>query len=556
MTFFKTVLSIKLFYIFVFLFLIYQIISYNLNTNLSKKVSISELIEKLETYRIKNIYYSFFILILYISFYLLLFLYFRISNLGSKMEVFVIYQISLNSITLLTIFFYFMSVSYYIMILNTLCYTQVIKLHFYFFPNKIYEKILDVERLSPHIDTLLSNLMGFFYDKTVSKDLFIKLQPYDIITNEPIISSLNNKIWHLVNYYKILFWLFKILTWILHKVSNGIVRFIYYLPYTILLILLVYEICEGVIFYTYYILLYIFILNIVRKVRYFLHVKDPLYDNQIHEYLYLDIISYEKIQHYLAQINGSTIINIEKLREKLEGIIRFQEEIVDYIKHDYKVYYIIDPNRANNEKYLNNYYKRIHLIILMFLSIIYIHNVNKYSLIIVNNNINILLIMIPLFITIILTFHRVLCEVKNPTKNNFWTENNVFKFVFRILVIVFTIPILYIILKNKFTMIPNEIIFEIRDYVIIKESFSVEDKIRYVKQYMNYLQLITQITKEQLEYVIIEITESITNNKEILLEEIRTKIELLINSWKPETDIITWKFTIITIINKIKEWIQ
>ena len=75
-----------------------------------------------------------------------------------------------------------------------------------------------------------------------------------------------------------------------------------------------------------------------------------------------------------------------------------------------------------------------------------------------------------------------------------WIEMKKYKYFFIILVIIQSIFIVYTLIANKLTMIPNYRLYSFT----IEQIFTLEEKTNYIKQYYEYLNNMQGLNKENL----------------------------------------------------------
>lgn len=230
-------------------------------------------------------------------------------------------------------------------------------------------------------------------------------------------------------------------------------RFAHCIPYTLVVIAFFYDINKGQYYTVQYALLLLLITNFIAKCRYFFHVKDNVYDTILCEYFYKNSIPYVNIQQklykYTTYISGITS-NAIIIGEQGDNVIFSIDEIANY--------YITDELNAKDEHYLYALARRHNILFLLFIANIYIHIILFKML-----SMPLYLILIPLLIMAIIingkTIHAL--EQKNKTMfSRHCIENKKYKYFFIILVIIQSILIVYAIIANKLTMIPNEIIID------------------------------------------------------------------------------------------------
>jgi hypothetical protein len=369
--------------------------------------------------------------------------------------------------SLFDIFLFLLSVMLYLKILDLIFFPYILRLHFYLSrQDNWYTKLHDFGRVRGYM---------------ILHDLFSDLS--DIFPKEFILKENTSKYPLLLNIF------YTVSLSIVNYLCNNISRFVYYLPHSLLVISIVYDLYHSTFQYMYYFLLLYFITNIIKKVRKFFYEKDCVYDDVINKYFYEDNVTYKKIHEMLLEkedmisfyASSTDIINW-----KISRIMGNLEELVNYFKVGLKVYYIVDPERKNTEKHLLSKARRLNILfLLLIVNMFFIHAGNKYkiTLSITEYEIQPISFLIPIFIITVICDILILYDFENTMGGK---ERKMIKNIFFVLTIMQTIIILYIMLKNHIILKPNEFIINY-EYIKIIENFTVEEKIAYIKRYIDIL---------------------------------------------------------------------
>lgn len=546
------------FYLFLALFLIYNVLKKTLKiTLLSKDKFISQLEFNvyLDKYlRNNNIFFTYFILLIYFIIAILPFFILRINRLGTSYDI---HYINLEQIIML--FFFLLSFIYIFKILNLIIYEYILKMHYYLHHKyiKYHDFVEDNIFLKKNIlHEYCTEIFCFFYRLTETNKEFIHLYKNirDIYPrNEEILKEFKTE-WlyylylrYFVKKYFFIKIVIKILKAIFSFLSFHISRFIYYIPYSLLFLTLTFDIIYGKFYYIFYALLYLYITNIIKKIRKFYYDKDPVYDNILSNYFYNNQNEYYKLKNAIENNDFSEIFKLQISNNAISDYINNKEGLIEYINSDFKVYYVTDITRANNEKYIMNNYKRLHVIMLLAFFNFYMVYYNKYTLVFSNMQINLGIISI-IILCLIYYIHRQIAQ-ELPTH---WIENRRAKMCFRIIIFFYIIASLYLFLKNKFD--PNfiEIIFSYKDIFCIKENFTINEKYAYLKYYIEHLKKDANFDNQILD----QILEKINNKNSLIytktLEDIRNIVHEIYNQTKNLLVLETKKTIIEKIIGKFK----
>lgn len=501
--------------ILVFLIILYIILNlfYNKHEFNPGKDTESFLLN-IHKYYISNICYVYFTIIIYFILNTLIFMLFRIQYLGISNIV----DFSINSLgitNILNILIFMLNIILYFQILPVIFYSYLIQLHFYLYQKPWYNSLNNFIRDN---DMKLSDICrecAVYCKKRLLHNMFIKKH-----------KNLIEIVEKCSHFFIVL--------------AKHISRFFYYLPYTVLALIFIYDLFNGYIYYTYFMLFILLFITRSRKYRRFLYVKDPVYDSQISDYFYKDKNKYLFLIKNIKKISEKSLINFEDLG----NVLSQKDEIIEYFKKDFHVYYILYKDRIEAEKLLSAKAKRLNLLLLSFLGFIFVlYNLDKYQIFILNIYKLNLLVTMPLTIIIYVCNRKIL--YKDP-QNEVLKNNKIYYILFHFFIFIQAIILFIIILKNKITSIPSETIIDFYYFKII-EIYTVEDKENYLKHYLNILENYKIIDEKESW---ISIKETIKITQETTLENIRDAVkDYIIKSTKePQQGHISF-------IQKIIAWI-
>lgn len=462
------------FYILIFLSLVYLLVKKNIKVPFSFENNTQiAFLKELDLFFIRNKNVTYVAIILYLLCSSFIFLFFRLQKIGSS----TIINIPLSSIDISILFhlvIFLLIIQLYLKIIDILFYSYNLKLHFYLCRKKWY---------------ITFNELNRSYYMIIS-ECFLK-----------IMVSLHKK------YPNSFYYVFLIR--ILNFLHNYASRFISYIPIVCVIIGIVYDLHHGILFYSYYILFFYIITRFIKKIRYFFYEKDCLLDDLISQHFYCT--DYLKLQVILEE-NPSSLIN-----SNVDiTILNHTTEILTYIQSGFIAHYLVDPLSIKSHKILNSRVKNFYIFLLLVISNIYfIYNFEKYKILISNIPLEIQ----PIYLLIPLLIVTITSNYKQFTK------------LFIFLIILQSIIILFIMLKNRIITNPSELLLD-WEYFSIKENFSVEEKKEYMKR---YFMAISSNTCNDTEYEIIykqRLMSSIKITDTLSLEELRKVINSLIITLK------------------------
>jgi len=521
--------------LYIFLFIILFILDIILQQVLKKQNiqdDISSLLLFNYLHKLKNhsITFSVFILLLYFSIVISPLLLLRVNRLGLVYDLPNVGEGTLDYKIYIPVIFMLLSFMWLLKIANFILYLYVIKMHFYlyyiseYYINNFTEYAFFKD---PILDNFCKKIMIFCYRLYKTNRSFIKSYKFErktqiILRKNP--DNIKTK-WlfylylrHYINKYMLLTLCMKNISDFFHFLSFYASRVMYYSSYSLLVITLGYDITHGVIQYTFYATLYLYITNIIKKIRKFYKEKDPLLDHQLGTYFYNNINAYHQVKVLLENHN------ISSKYPEIAFIFENKSEIIDYINSDFIVDYLRRPERTQGKKIIFNTCKRLNILFVLLIFNFYMLYHNKYILIVNNTSIS-LTFIISVYLGLMYYLHQKIPE----EIENSWIEHKTPKRLFYILLLILSMFLGFIFLKNKFTLDPQDIIISFQDIISIKENFTLTDKLNYVRKYINYLKLEESLDKSILEKIQKDIIENNVITLKITFEELK---EIIIKTYK------------------------
>lgn len=533
-------------YLLIFFFFIYHVLKLLLKDKGIIKIDtdLPGLFRVLDYLYINNIFFTYFILVFYFCITFLLFLLFRIPFLGTSYQFINIYDFSYYNF--INFFMCILCVQYYFKICHLLFYYHIIRIHFYlYYKSEFYVSCWDfIARHNTFASNIFWKASVFCYNLLLDYKSFLAEYRKDLRYNEKCKTLLGRfywrfylHVWYICNNFKFLKYILNLLFPFFNLLGHYGSYFFSYIHYTCLIMIVFYDFINQNIFYTYYALFIFYLINFIRNVCKFFYIKDPLCDYVISKYFYANEEYYKKTQVFLQNNPPFYKFNSFFMGENAGSIVNHSSDIINYISNDFTLKNIVS---LNNDKYLNNGAKRRHIILLIIFFNIYLwFNYNKYLVILPFITVKLFYILLILLFIIYFIHRKILYEVPDSMEFVEWAENKYYKKWFIIILIFFIFPFLYIVLKNKVILMPNEVIFEFKNIILFEEIFSVEEKARYMSAYMDYLTKKYQLDNTFIQKAYIMIKENITN-KELLLQDIRYNIEMLLKENSSNDDKISW----------------
>lgn len=505
-----------LFYIFIFVYGIYFFCKKTIKgTQIPFSKNSLEFIKNLDYYYLYNPVFGFFAIFLYFIFYTLIFLYLRLETLGSTN---IVNLTMFSNQFIFNIIIILFTIRYYLKILDIIFHPYVLRLHFYLYQKTWYIALNDF--FVENNMVLTSYIIDF--------NIFIK----NWSLKESVIFSKKMQ----KNICKITLFLFD-------DISIFISRFVYYIPYSIVLITIIYDVFNNKFYYIYYALFYFFITNCIKKITKFFHEKDCLYDKRISDYFYNNSIPYKEI---LEKLIMRVYSNPTKYGVNTQIILSTSSDLINYFRENLKVYFVNDPVNRRNQLYLSSKGLRMNIILLLLLgNYFYFYNKKKYVIFLsfIEQEYSLLIILLPCLCLTFFVQHYILFAAPAESETNHltvWVENKNYKVIFYILVVLQAIIILFIMLKNKLGFYSTHVIVDF--YCLkIREEFTIQEKLDYFSQYLDFL--ILSLNENDLEYWIMlknHLISKIELLEKTTLNEIQQMAESYIYSWSTKDDILSY----------------
>lgn len=526
---------------------------------LQDDTSYLSLFKHLHKFKNHTISFSIFILLLYLSIVISPLLFIRIRRLGLVYDLPTLRDGIFDYKLYIPLIFILLSFIWILKITNYILYTYVLKLHFYlYYKSEYYIHTFTEYKFfkDPLLDDFCTRIMLFFYTLYKTNKKFIenyKFARKALLRVRKNPDDVKNK-WFLylylrryVNKYVLLKHLITYISLFFLHLSFYMTKFIYYLPYSLLFITLGYDITQGVITYTFYATLYLYITNLIKKVRKFYKEKDQLLDHKLATYFYNNVDAYNEFQVLLETPSKSSepFLDSKYPYPEIMSIFLMKKELIAYINSDFVVDYLRRPMQAQNIIIVNNIYKRLNILMVLIIFNIYMLYNNKYILIIYNIPISLSIISITL-LGLMYYLHR---QIPEETEDS-WVEYTTPKRIFYILLVISILFFGFLFLKNKLTLDPQEIIISCQDVITIKENFTLTDKFNYLKKYITYLKTNDSWDTNILEKIQKDIIENNLITIDMMFDEIKDLITNLYNKENTPLE-ITKKETFIEKLYKL-----
>jgi hypothetical protein len=320
---------------------------------------------------------------------------------------------------------------------------------------------------------------------------------------------------------------------VVHFIELHISHFVHYIPYTCLALAFIYDLYHQQFYTIQFAGLFVVITTFIAKIRYFLYVKDCVHDSILNAYFYKNKIPYKEIRKTLfgkACRISVIITNRMIIGEEGDTAVLYMSEISNYMAHDFKVYYFIDKLRVAGFNYRRNQAKRLSILFILLLgNIYYIYNYTKYSIIIWNSiTLSPVLLLIPLWVLTCLEHKKILyLFTEKPFEMREHKKN---KRLYLVLWLIQGSIMLYILLKNKMTLFPMESIYE-GSFIQIIEAFSYDEKVAYIKKYLDFVATITAPNKDYWIEVFTNMDIVTLINTDLSMEGIRDNIKAQIEDY-------------------------
>jgi hypothetical protein len=423
-----------------------------------------EYLQDLDNYYIHNKPYTFFMVILYVCLTVLPFILLRIVSLGILTSI---VNISINKELCLSVIMLALNISYYLRILNIIFYPYVIRLHIYLRVYSWYDKFADKQTEIDwyySLSTILREVTQFIWHMSLSrlellKDLREELRAhranerYENIFLPPAFGEkLRYVAWPYFQNKYFNFFREWFADTILRYIKNNISEFVRYLPYTCLFLSFIYDMYHQELYTIQFAGLFVIITTFISKIRYFLYIKCTEYDNVLTAYFYKNEIPYEEIRKNIFDKTCKISmvfrkVNIHVIGEQGNMVLFYMHRIINYIVHDFKVFFMIDKIRYANFINRHNKAKRLNILFILLLgNIYYIYDNAKYTMIILGIiKIPLAIVLIPIWILTYYVHKKVFYVFcRDPQENR---ENNKFKYLFVMLWIIQGSIMLYMLFE-------------------------------------------------------------------------------------------------------------
>ena len=391
-----------------------------------------EYLQDLDNYYINNKPYTFFIIIFYFCLAVLPFILLRIMSLGISTDIF---SINITKGTIMYILIIVLNISYYLRILNIIFYPYAVKLHIYLRVYPWYEKFADNQVLINYYYSLsgfIGEIRMFAWHMSLSrlellKDLREELRAhranerYENIFLPPAFGEkLRYVAWPYFQNKYFKFFREWFISTVVFYIEIYLSSFVHYLPYTCLFFAFIYDMYHQELYTVQFAGLFVIITTFISKIRYFLYIKSTEYDNVLTAYFYKNEIPYEEVRKNIFDKTRKIPIMLhnKNLLGKQGIMVRYtKEKIINYMEHDFKVYYMIDKIRYANFIYKRNKGKRLNILFILLMgNIYYIYNNAKYTIVILG------IIKIPPAIVLI-PLWALTCYVHNKIWYVFNSDN-------------------------------------------------------------------------------------------------------------------------------------
>lgn len=475
----------------------------------------SDILLLIKSYRIdsKDMLYTLFMVFLYFCLSFLIFAFIRWKYLNISINPYIYFFQQMPS--LLKLILLLLCIYYYFKILKQIFYKSILSIHIYLSKYEKYRNFVDIFVYNPYY---ISSKLTHLQIKMRSYSLYTEKEKIEIIKSDinfkkqfnPYINTnaydtLEFKTWEKIQKTFFRYYFYKYFSRFLDNIEGlyNISRMIKSLPFIIVLLSFIYDLHNYEFYYFFFSLFFYFICNTLRKIRQFFQTKFTPNDFLFNIYIYKD-------DNILFDWEGK-IVDKSFLENKI--ILLEKIEYQKYINNDL----IRDTLFLENDKIAEKQAKRYFHILLTFLSTIYFYCFNNYTLKILMISIDIKLYCISIGILLVYIQRKIEHYDSNRGHN---IEKTKYKRVYQIILILFALPILFVIIKNKIILNPNEIIFEIPNILKIDETFTLQDKLNFIKKYINYLYELEIYTVEEKDIKIKNIQEQLMKSSNLKMEEI------------------------------------
>jgi hypothetical protein len=461
--------------------------------------SIQEALQYLDKYRIKNKIYTFSMVLLYFFINILLIVFLRLLSLN-KNQVDMKYPILYRDVALTVsdVFFLCVPVILFIVsfiliqwVLNLLFYTEVLKMHIYFYQKKSYFTIFHfIGQIHRNIITFFEILYLFIYNvsklQVVSDEYeYETIHDQNVIYNHTFVVALSKYFVFIAKYFKPFLW-FIILLKIICRWFYFNFRIYSFMPFIPSLVAFIFIFDAFITFkfnITNFAFFIIYSLSIFIKVLTFVVGQDYVLNGTLGRYFYEN--SYKYAQQFLNH-NDIDYHFIE--RENLVSFIKtFKQEFVFYIFNDFNILY-----NCTEQPLLFNYLKTVYrqwlFIIINFIILSYIF-INKNIIILKVLTINIPAVWFNFLIWLLLIY----CNrntFKRPKDGNeftltlYYTFQKTYKYFFWFLACIQVLILYFLYVKAHLYIYYDEVLWQ-STAIEITCLYTIEEKLKFLYHYLD-----------------------------------------------------------------------
>lgn len=531
----------------------------------------------LDQFYITNIYYTLFAVFCYIfmNFFIFIIIRYIFFNEILDINVYFLYN-NFSYIMFFKTLCFLLCIIFYKYLLNILFYKEILKLHLFLeLKSKNYKKlsqmiyIIDLKDFFGQIYLVLDNLSRLKVEPNEEEDSSTYFYAYSFVYDKIFIIKMSKFIIAVINIFPITRYIFIVLKYICyifyrHLNRKGILKYLFSI---LLFIIFFYEFLNNQIHLTFYFFIVTYISNLLYNVYTFIETKVYFHDIILAQYFYANQIDYKKQRVQIISFANNISYEMQiTLTNKiiLERVNSNTLDFIQYILSDFSNK--IDYTRKFQERqYMikSIYYKYFIIIILFILNIYLLYNNNKYSIVIYNTHISLLLIIIPFIISLIVSLkiyqrpkedaeeyidYALYFESKKKYNVKFWL----------IIIIQMIFIIIFVGYANIIVFFDDNIIFDFWG-ITIKKIYTLEEKKRYfcwfLYYHLNYFRTFFELSEI---YCFVDIIENIKNNitDKNTFKEIRDVIRhIIMNFYYIEKNNSTDNIKIIININGVLPFI-
>jgi len=300
---FNLLITNPYFYTLIILFLIHYILNkLDKFPYVKEQYSTEEYIQKLDNYYINNKPYTFFIVIFYFCLAVLPFILLRIMSLGISTDIF---SINITKGTIMYIIILVLNISYYLRILTIIFYPYAVRLHIYLRIYTWYAKFADNHQQTTPNYGYLSKIIGkvtILFDKW-----FVKT--------------------------------------IIRYIEFNINKMLYDVLYSCLFFCFIHDMYHQKLYVSLFVGVFLVINIFMRKISYFLRIKDTECDNILTAYFYKNDIPYKEVRKNIFAKSYKIPImlyNKNVIGEQGNMVLSKEDSITTYILDGFKSIHFYD----------------------------------------------------------------------------------------------------------------------------------------------------------------------------------------------------------------------